>query len=78
MKDYIRALIDKIILTPKTRGKGLRIDLRGNLAEILAIATKREDMKDTIEKVFDDPRLDCSKFQQKSQTHQKFGSGGWI
>ncbi|MCH2038148.1 MAG: recombinase family protein, partial [Rickettsiales bacterium] len=36
--DLIRGLIDKIILTPKESGEGLYIDLKGDLAGILAIA----------------------------------------
>lgn len=76
--EHIRGLIDKIVLTPKKRSKGLNIDLHGDLAEILTLATEKEDMKKEIERIFDDPRLNCLNFKQKSQTLQKIGSGGWI
>ncbi|NKE48646.1 recombinase family protein [Roseomonas frigidaquae] len=36
----LRSLIDKIILTPRKGGKGLTVDLVGDLAGILSIATK--------------------------------------
>ncbi|MEZ5692116.1 MAG: hypothetical protein R3D71_10715, partial [Rickettsiales bacterium] len=36
--DLIRGLIEKITLTPKENGEGLYIDLKGDLAGILAIA----------------------------------------
>jgi len=37
----LRSLIDRIILTPQEDGKGLNVDLVGDLAGILAIATNR-------------------------------------
>ena len=37
-KEHIRALVDKIILTPKAGEDGLSIDLHGDLAGILSIA----------------------------------------
>ncbi|WP_408021690.1 recombinase family protein [Siccirubricoccus phaeus] len=36
----LRSLIDKIVLTPREGGKGLTVDLVGDLAGILSIATK--------------------------------------
>ena len=38
----LRSLIDRVVLTPKPDGKGLSIDLIGDLAGILSIATKRD------------------------------------
>lgn len=43
--DLIRGLIEKIVLTPKENEEGLYIDLKGDLAGILAIAVGNK--KDT-------------------------------
>jgi len=39
--DLIRSLVEKVVLTPKAAEKGLSIDLYGDLAGILTIATKK-------------------------------------
>lgn len=41
--DKLRALMDKIVLTPKQNGYGLDIDLHGSLAGILTVASKHKD-----------------------------------
>lgn len=41
--DKLRALMDKIVLTPKQHGYGLDIDLHGSLAGILTVASKHKD-----------------------------------
>ncbi len=38
--ELIRTLVDKIVLTPTEAKDGLSVDLIGNLAGILSIATK--------------------------------------
>ncbi len=47
---HIRGLIEKIILTPKIGGGELQIDLHGDLAGILKIATEDQSMKGRNEK----------------------------
>ena len=42
--EHLRALIDKIVLTPKDGEKGLSIDLYGDLAGILNKAMDTKDM----------------------------------
>jgi hypothetical protein len=44
-KEHVRALIEKIVLTPKKESKELSSDLYGDLAGILRIATKGIAMK---------------------------------
>ncbi len=44
-REHIRALIEKIVLAPKAGQNELSIDLYGNLAEILTIASEDNDMK---------------------------------
>lgn len=39
--ELLRSLVDKIVLTPKATGKGLSIDLYGDLAGILSIAANQ-------------------------------------
>jgi len=48
--EHLRALIDKIVLTPTPEKKDLSIDLYGDLAEILSIASKENAMKKTFYK----------------------------
>ncbi|MGH1379127.1 MAG: recombinase family protein [Alphaproteobacteria bacterium] len=43
-REHVRALIEKIVLTPPDNEDGLQIDLHGDLAGILAIATKENAM----------------------------------
>ncbi len=43
---HVRTLIEKIFLTPKANQEDLSIDLYGDLAGILKIATKDKTMKD--------------------------------
>ena len=43
-KEHVRALIEKIVITPKEGRKELSIDLYGDLAGILKIATEGELM----------------------------------
>ncbi len=43
--EHLPALVDKIVLTPKGGEKELSIDLDGNLAGILNMATKNKDMR---------------------------------
>ena len=43
-REHIRALIEKIVLTPAGNEDGLQIDLHGDLAGILQIATKESAM----------------------------------
>lgn len=40
--ELIRSLVDRIVLTPDPNSKGLLIDLHGDLAGILNVATKSE------------------------------------
>ena len=40
--EHLRALIDKIVLTPEKRREDLRIDLHGDLAGILSIASYKQ------------------------------------
>ena len=49
-KEHVRALIEKIVLTPKDNRKELSIDLYGNLAGILKIASKGDSMKNLAQK----------------------------
>ena len=49
-KEHVRALIEKIVLTPKENHKELSIDLYGNLAGILKIASKGDSMKNMAQK----------------------------
>ena len=42
--EHLRALVDKIVLTPKGGEKELSIDLYGDLAGILNMATENKDM----------------------------------
>ncbi|MCF6246624.1 MAG: hypothetical protein L3J69_04600 [Desulfobacula sp.] len=49
-KEHIRALIEKIVLTPKENRKELSIDLYGNLAGILKIASEDKFMKNMTQK----------------------------
>ena len=44
-KEHVRALIEKIVLTPKEGSKDLSIDLYGSLAGILKIAKEDKLMK---------------------------------
>jgi site-specific DNA recombinase len=44
-KEHVRALIEKITLTPKENRKDLAVDLYGDLAGILKIATEDKSMK---------------------------------
>ncbi len=46
MREDVRNLIEKIVLTPKTGEKELSIDLYGDLAGILKIASEDKSMKD--------------------------------
>ena len=46
-KEHVRALIEKIVLTPKADHRKLSIDLYGDLAGILKIATEEKSMKMT-------------------------------
>jgi hypothetical protein len=39
--EHLRALIDKIVLTPEKGREDLRIDLHGDLAGILSIASQK-------------------------------------
>ena len=57
----LRSLIDKIILTPTEDGKSLTVDLIGDLAGILSVATSRD--KRTIQ-------FDLSEFKPVPQTAQ--------
>ncbi|NOX32292.1 MAG: hypothetical protein GXP56_00940 [Deltaproteobacteria bacterium] len=50
VKEHVRALIEKIVLTPKENRKELSIDLYGNLAGILKIASKGDSMKNMAQK----------------------------
>ncbi len=43
-REHVRGLIEKIILTPKISGDDLQIDLYGDLAGILAIATEEQSI----------------------------------
>ena len=45
-REHVRALIEKIVLTPKDNREDLSIDLYGDLAGILRIATEDKKMKD--------------------------------
>ena len=47
---YLRGLIDKVVLTPEEGEKGLRIDLYGDLAGILNMSLETKDMK-TLDKL---------------------------
>ena len=49
-KEHIRALIDKIVLTPKVGRNELSIDLYGDLAGILNIASEEKTMKNCTQK----------------------------
>ncbi len=49
-KEHVRALIEKIVLTPREGRKDLSIDLYGDLAGILKIASKGDAMKDLAQK----------------------------
>ncbi len=44
--DLIRGLIDKVVLTPREKESGLYIDLKGDLAGILTMATKNKTAKE--------------------------------
>ena len=46
-KEHVRALIEKIVLTPKEGHKELSIDLYGDLAGILKTATEGKVMTET-------------------------------
>ena len=58
--DLIRGLIDKVVLTPKEEESGLYIDLKGDLAGILTMATKdrtareQRELIDQIETISED------------------------
>ncbi len=45
-KEYLRSLIEKIVLTPKTDREELSIDLHGDLAGILSLATEDSAMSE--------------------------------
>lgn len=47
-KEHVRALIEKIVLTPKKDRKELSIDLYGDLAGILKIASEDKSMKNMV------------------------------
>lgn len=47
--ELIRSLVDKIVLTPDPNSKGLLVDLHGDLAGILNMATRKERVKHTQE-----------------------------
>ena len=49
-KEHVRALIEKIVLTPREGRKDLSIDLYGDLAGILKIASEGDSMKDLAQK----------------------------
>ena len=57
-KQHVRALIDKIVLTPKEDRKELSIDLHGDLAGILKIASEDKSMKNL--------RLETRKLERKA------------
>ena len=47
-REQVRGLIEKIVLTPKDREDELSIDLHGDLAGILRIATEDKAMRDKV------------------------------
>ncbi len=66
---HLRALVEQIVLTPKDgEKKGLAIDLYGDLAGILNMATQKEDNKMMMLKHFAVPQAN----------NTSVGCGGWI
>tara|TARA_R110001592_G_scaffold363384_1_gene686780 strand:+ start:22271 stop:24064 length:1794 start_codon:yes stop_codon:yes gene_type:complete len=68
--DLLRSLIDKIVLTPKASGKEYAIDLHGDLAGILTIATGKNqvesNMNPLVEQVNEMSNLGHRNFAQES------------
>lgn len=73
--EHIRSLIEKIVLTPRDGEKELSIDLYGDLAGILNMATEDKDMRE-------DKRLDRLGLLPANDNgpakQDSVGSGGWI
>ena len=63
--ELIRGLIEKVVLVPNTDGKGLDVDLHGDLAGIIAMSTGHHDgQSKTSGKPSSEPDLSDDEIQQ--------------
>ncbi len=75
--EYLRGLIDKVVLTPEEGAKGLRIDLFGDLAAILNMSLEARDMND-LNRLCLDASNDNQPINGAEAHIDRIGCGSWI
>ena len=79
--EHLRGLVEKIVLTPKDSEENLQVDLYGDLAGILNIATETKDMMrpEILERLQLLPANDNNAAYSQEMSHiDSIGSGGRI
>ncbi|MGH1470834.1 MAG: recombinase family protein [Cellvibrionaceae bacterium] len=74
--ETLRGLIEKVVLTPKEDGKGLRIDLHGDLAGILNMSLEKKNGTKT--SILERLQLLPVNDNNLEAFQDRIGSGGWI
>tara|TARA_R110001599_G_scaffold353823_1_gene599132 strand:+ start:5542 stop:7224 length:1683 start_codon:yes stop_codon:yes gene_type:complete len=74
--EHLRGLVDKVVLTPKDGEDGLTIDLYGDLAGILNMATGAKDMKNKT--IIERLELSAVNDNSPQALQDRIGSGGRI